>query len=623
MMTWARIKRSAIVMGTTAAILAGNAGGIGAATPKRQAVLSPVGRASGEHPAGCYLIWANRDLHKTCNFLKGGQIMVQWEDVAPERGKYDWAKVDKWLQFYAELGQPTTVQVNANRKPAWLWNYVASCGSSEGYGRDRMPQYWDPRYLEIQTELINALANHLKASPHKHLILCIRASFNAAGTEGFFVRRADRSPSDTWDYPPDGHHYPVPWTREEFNKYGYRVMRAYVEAFKPEINVVLRPGIFMGDQWEQSGHLMDKDGAGIFGTGGDFEHRPRPDGTLIQHNKYHEESDVFAVETARSGRTVAYWEAWGNATEKWRANPASWNYWRILYELHKGVTYVAVPDCPMPGAGFPGVVCLHGTTNWGARRTLGLPSEPDDPQANKGGVAGKDYARQLVRRGYVTISPEHFCAAARTPPEGPYNTAAFYRKHPDWSAVGKYVHDSRIACSVLAARRDVDATRLGVTGHSLGGQGSIWLAAYDERIRCAAPSCCALTFRENPRASEWSRERWYIYFPQLREHLLSGRGIQCDFHEMMALIAPRPLLARFALNDGDPTGQSHRTMLHLKLHELYRLLECERAHAFLVFGDGHFIPDTSSETMLSWMDRWLKYDGDPLGAWDAQLTRTT
>jgi hypothetical protein len=235
---------------------------------------------------------------------------------------------------------------------------------------------------------------------------------------------------------------------------------------------------------------------------------------------------------------------------------------------------------------------------------------------------GKDYARQLVRRGYVTISPEHFCAATRMPPEGPYETAAFYRKHPHWSAAGKYVYDSRIACSLLADRPEVDAARLGVTGHSLGGHGSIWLAAYDDRIRCAAPSCAGSTFRENPQPLHWSRDHWYVYFPQLRDDFLAGRQVACDFHEMMALIAPRPLLERFALNDGDPTGQAHRAMLHLKLHQLYRLLDAEPAHAFLVFGDGHAIPDLSREPMLSWMDRWLKHDGHPLAAWDPRQTPT-
>jgi len=76
---------------------------------------------------------------------------------------------------------------------------------------------------------------------------------------------------------------------------------------------------------------------------------------------------------------------------------------------------LAIHDGPMPHGGFPGVVCAHGTLNLSARRTLGLPPEPGDPREDKRGVDGKDYARQLVRRGYVTVSPEHSCAAAPRP----------------------------------------------------------------------------------------------------------------------------------------------------------------------------------------------------------------
>jgi len=285
-------------------------------------------------------------------------------------------------------------------------------------------------------------------------------------------------------------------------------------------------------------------------------------------------------------------------------------------EDERAHAYIGMPECPAPEGRRPGVVCLHGTTNWGARRTLGLPPKAGDPHAGKVG-SGLDYARQLVRRGYVTISPEHFCCARRMPEAGPYETGPFYRKHPDWNAVGKYMYDSRIACDVLCTRPEVDASRLGVTGHSLGGHGSIWLAAYDDRIRCAAPSCSARTFRENPEPLHWARDYWYVYFAQLREVFLAGEQAPIDFHEMMALIAPRPLLERFALNDGDPQNQNHRVMLHVRLRELYRMLGAEVAHAFLVFGDGHSIPDFSRATMLSWMDRWLKYDGAPLAAWDA------
>lgn len=282
--------------------------------------------------------------------------------------------------------------------------------------------------------------------------------------------------------------------------------------------------------------------------------------------------------------------------------------------------YIAVPDAARPPGGFPGVICLHGTTNWGARRTLGLAPDADDPHADRwpDGAVGMDYARQLTLRGFVCIVPEHFCCASRRPSDPqarPFDTADFYRRHPEWSAVGKYMHDSSIATDILAQRADVDAQRLGVTGHSLGGQGSIWLAAFDERIKVVSPSCAAMTFREYAQAADhWSREQWYIYFPQLREQLLAGNNIQCDFHEMMALIAPRPLFERFALDDCDPHCQNHRTLLHLKLRELYRLYDAESAHSFLVTGDGHSIPQLSMHGMLCWMERWLQAEGNKYGS---------
>ena len=220
-----------------------------------------------------------------------------------------------------------------------------------------------------------------------------------------------------------------------------------------------------------------------------------------------------------------------------------------------------------------------------------------------------DYGRVLAQHGFVTLSPEHFCCATRLPKEGPFDTAAFYRKHPRWSAIGKSTFENKIALNVLQSLPYVNPAKLGATGHSLGGQNSIFISAYDERVKCAAPSCAYMTFNENPTPLNWSRDRWYIYIPQIREQLLRGERIQCDFHEMLALSAPRPLLEFFALDDGDPVSQAHRAMLHLKVREIYRVMGAEAAHAFLVFGDGHSLPHLSRSCLVSWMDRWLKHDG--------------
>ena len=292
---------------------------------------------------------------------------------------------------------------------------------------------------------------------------------------------------------------------------------------------------------------------------------------------------------------------------------------RISYNVEsneRAHAFVAIPHTPRPAKGFPGVLCIHGTINYGARMTVGLGPESGDPHADKIRM-GLDYGRVLARNGYVTISPEHFCCATRLPKEGPYDTAAFYRKHPNWSAIGKSTFENHVALNVLAAMPEVDSTRLGAVGLSLGGHNTVFIAAYDERVKCAVPIVGGTTINENPEILQWSRDYWYIYIPQIREQILKGQRIQCDFHEMMALAAPCPMLEFFSLNDGDAQTQAHRTALHVKVHEVYRVLEREEAHAFVVGGDGHSMPDLTRAGMVSWMDRWLKHDGNPNGAWDA------
>jgi len=52
----------------------------------------------------------------------------------------------------------------------------------------------------------------------------------------------------------------------------------------------------------------------------------------------------------------------------------------------------------------------------------------------------KAYLDHLCRKGYVVIAPDHFVAGHRIPAAGPYDTAAFYKKHPEWTAVGKFTY---------------------------------------------------------------------------------------------------------------------------------------------------------------------------------------
>lgn len=243
----------------------------------------------------------------------------------------------------------------------------------------------------------------------------------------------------------------------------------------------------------------------------------------------------------------------------------------------------------------PAIVALHGTYPQGKEQTAGLTGNPE-----------KAYFDHLARRGYIVIAPDHFCAGHRTPPEGAYDTRRFYAKHPDWTAVGKSTFEGSIAIDVLASMPEVDKRRIGVTGHSLGGHDTFFLAAYDDRVAAAAGNCSASTFRHNPKVLEWSRDRWYIYFKPLRPNLLQGKLPPIDMHGIIALIAPRPFLDLSSLNDGDRATQRQRVLMDMSVAEVYNLLGSPQNFAFYVHGRGHSLAYESRELIYGWLDTHLK-----------------
>jgi hypothetical protein len=268
----------------------------------------------------------------------------------------------------------------------------------------------------------------------------------------------------------------------------------------------------------------------------------------------------------------------------------------ISYQVETGERARAYLGIPLKLAGkAPAVVALHGTYERGIEQAAGLVDDPD-----------KAYLDHLCRRGYVVIAPEHFVAGDRAPAAGPYDTAEFYRKHPEWTAVGKFTYEHSIAVDVLSSLPEVDAERIGAMGHSLGGHGTIFLAAYDERIKAAACNCGASFFRHNPGVENWARDHWYVYFQHIRPGLLNGELPSIDFHEIIALISPRAFLDVSALNDGDPVGQRQRVLMLTSVMQVYEVQNVAENFAFFVHGRGHSVAHESRELIYGWLDSHLK-----------------
>ena len=117
------------------------------------------------------------------------------------------------------------------------------------------------------------------------------------------------------------------------------------------------------------------------------------------------------------------------------------------------------------------------------------------------------------------------------------------------------------ALDYLETRPEVDASRFGVTGRSGGGAYSWWIAALDDRIRCAVP-VAGIT--------------------NLRDHVVNGcveghcdcmyfvNTYRWDYAKLAALVAPRPLL--ISNTDKDPIFPLEGVVdIHRQVRHIYQL----------------------------------------------------
>jgi len=195
-------------------------------------------------------------------------------------------------------------------------------------------------------------------------------------------------------------------------------------------------------------------------------------------------------------------------------------------EPHERVNaYLTVPPGDRPR---PGIVVFHQTTEQGKDEAVGISGKPS-----------LFFAADLARRGYVTLAPDSITAGERIDAYGAFDTRGFYQRHPSWSAMGKMIYDGRRAVDVITSFDFVDASRIGVIGHSLGAEEAMVVAAFDPRIKAAVASCGFATFAADSKPTRWARDHWFLYMPRLRATMLQGRLPEWDFDDMIKLIAPR------------------------------------------------------------------------------------
>ena len=165
------------------------------------------------------------------------------------------------------------------------------------------------------------------------------------------------------------------------------------------------------------------------------------------------------------------------------------------------------------------------------------------------GVQGTTIYHRLAKAGYVVLAYDQ-CGFGLRLLEG----RDFYKKFPEWSKLGRMVHDVHAAVDFLIDGKGmakdkmppVDKNRITVLGYSLGGTVALHATALDDRITAVASFCGFTPMRTDTDRKHTGGIRrlwqWHALQPMLGLFHDRENQIPYDFDDVLALIAPRPCL---------------------------------------------------------------------------------
>ncbi len=235
----------------------------------------------------------------------------------------------------------------------------------------------------------------------------------------------------------------------------------------------------------------------------------------------------------------------------------------------------------------PAMLCLHSTADPGKDLPVGIR-----------GPRYEYYAAELAERGYVCLVPDY-------PSFGESHYDLESHKSAAKSGTMKAIWDNMRAIDLLETLPEVDGTKIGAIGHSLGGHNALFTAALDLRIRAVVSSCGFTSFAKycGGNLEAWSKDR---YMPRVATAYHNNPSeMPFDFSEVIAALAPRPFFA------SAPTGDTNfdNSGVHdciVSAAEVYELLGA-RDQLVAEYPDaGHDFPEAAREAAYKFLDRTVK-----------------
>jgi dienelactone hydrolase len=239
---------------------------------------------------------------------------------------------------------------------------------------------------------------------------------------------------------------------------------------------------------------------------------------------------------------------------------------------------------------------------------------------------GRAWANEAAKQGYVVMVHDAFAFGSRrvlledVPPQirqgitdfrldtieqiDSYNSWAANHEHilakslfcggTSWPAI--FLAEDQMALSILAARNDVDSSKLGCAGLSGGGLRTVMLGGLDPRISCAVAVGFMTTWSDLLLYKSYTHT-WMSYVPILPQEL--------DFPEILGLRAPLPTLVLNDIEDQLFTLSEMKKADEI-LTAVYAKANAPERYKCSFHPGPHKFDKAMQEEAFAWFDRWLK-----------------
>ncbi len=226
----------------------------------------------------------------------------------------------------------------------------------------------------------------------------------------------------------------------------------------------------------------------------------------------------------------------------------------------------------------PAIIVFHQTTKDTIKEPVGLGPNPN-----------LALALHLVKRGYMVLAPECFIMKEKGPQA---QAIALPIDHPNLTGMGKMVYDAIRCVDLLESLENINPLKIGCIGFSLGAKEVLFSMAFETRLKVGV-------FNEGGiglRMSNYT-DPWYLT-SKMKKNIP-----QMENHQVMALIAPRPLLI---MGGNSADGDASWPFVYATL-PVYKLYSADDKIGLINHLGKHSFPYEARKTAYRWLDHWLEH----------------